>query len=176
MEWKRNAGSARCRSRCQIQRVLPCDSNGDARGDRGRSLPGALDAYARRTGAGRAYTDNTAFLVQLRNRRSFSPDAAFYVGPRAGGRFLEGAPIFAVEVRSVGDYGPRSERRLTAKRADYFAAGTLVVWDADVLKQERVLVYRASDPEHPAAYRRGEVADAEPALPGWTLGVDALFE
>ncbi len=136
----------------------------------------ALDSYARRTGAGRAYTDNTAFLVHLPNRQSFSPDAAFYVGPRAGGRFMEGAPIFAVEVRSAGDYGPRAERRMAAKRADYFAAGTLVVWDADVLKQERVLVYRAFDPEHPAVYCRGEVAEAEPALPGWTLAVDALFE
>jgi Uma2 family endonuclease len=136
----------------------------------------ALDAYARRTGVGRAYTDNTGFLVDLPNRQSFSPDAAFYVGPRAGGRFLAGAPLLAVEVRSAGDYGPRAERRMAAKRADYFAAGTLVVWDADVLKQEHVLVYRASDPEHPAVYRRGEVAEAEPALPGWRLAVDALFE
>ncbi len=47
--------------------------------------------YARSTGAGRAYTDNAAFLVCLPHRRSFSPDVAFYVGPRAGGRFLEGA-------------------------------------------------------------------------------------
>src|SRR5205807_7965161 len=60
----------------------------------------ALRDYARRTGAGRAYTDNAAFLVRLPHRRSFSPDVAFYLGPRAGGRFLEGAPRFAVEVRS----------------------------------------------------------------------------
>ena len=135
-----------------------------------------LHEYAQRTGSGRAYTDNAAFLVDLPNRRSFSPDVAFYVGPRAGGRFLEGAPLLAVEVRSAGDYGPRAERRMAAKRADYFAAGTLVVWDADVLKQERVIVYRASDPEHPVVYHRGEVAEAEPALPGWCLAVDALFE
>jgi Uma2 family endonuclease len=135
----------------------------------------ALDAYARRTGSGRAYTDNAAFLVHLPNRRSFSPDVAFYVGPRTREKFLEGAPQFAVEVRSGGDYGPRAERRMAAKRADYFAAGTLVVWDVDVLKKERVLVYRASDPEHPTIYVRGETSEAEPALPGWRFAVDGLF-
>jgi len=136
----------------------------------------ALRDYGRRTGVGRAYTDNAAFLVRLPHRRSFSPDVAFYVGRRAGGRFLEGAPRLAVEVRSESDYGTRAERAMAGKRADYFAAGTLVVWDVDVLKEEQVLVYRASDPDRPAVYRRGEVAEAEPALPGWRLAVDALFE
>jgi Uma2 family endonuclease len=136
----------------------------------------ALRDYARRTGTGRAYTDNAAFLVHLPHRRSFSPDVAFYIGPRTGGRFLEGAPRFAVEVRSDSDYGPRAERTMTEKRGDYFAAGTQIVWDVDVLREERVLVYRASDPEHPAVYRRGEIAEAEPALPGWRPAVDALFD
>jgi Uma2 family endonuclease len=136
----------------------------------------ALDAYTRRTGSGRAYSEGAAFLVRLPNRRSFCPDAAYYIGPRTRGRFLEGAPRFAVEVRSQGDYGPAAEKAMAAKRADYFAAGTLVVWDADVLNHERVLVYRATDPEHPAVYRRGEIAEAEPALPGWRFAVDAMFE
>ncbi|HVR11151.1 MAG TPA: Uma2 family endonuclease [Thermoanaerobaculia bacterium] len=136
----------------------------------------ALRDYARRTGTGRAYTDNAAFLVSLPGRRSFSPDAAYYAGPRSGGGFLEGAPLLAVEVRSESGYGSRAEQAMAAKRADYFAAGTLVVWDVDVLREERVLVYRASDPEHPAIYRRGETAEAEPALPGWRLAVDALFQ
>ena len=65
---------------------------------------------------------------------------------------------------------------MAEKRGDYFAAGTQVVWDVDVLREERVLVYRDSDPAHPAVYRRGEIAEAEPALPGWRLAVDALFE
>src|SRR5260370_39145278 len=70
----------------------------------------SLRDFARRTKTGRAYGDNIGFIVNLPNRRSFSPDAAFYVGPRSGGKFLEGAPIFAVEVRSEGDYGRRAER------------------------------------------------------------------
>jgi Uma2 family endonuclease len=135
----------------------------------------SLDAYAQCTGTGRAYGDNVGFIVNLPNRRSFSPDAAFYVGPRTGGKFLEGAPFFAVEVRSEGDYGPGAEREMTTKRRDYFAAGTLVVWDVDVLKSESVRVYRASDPDNPTVYRRGEIAEAEPAVPGWTMPVDDLF-
>jgi len=61
------------------------------------------------------------------------------------------------------------------KRRNYFAAGTLVVWDVDVLRDQVVRVYRASDPGHPTMYRRGEVAEAEPAVPGWSMPVDRLF-
>ena len=94
----------------------------------------SLRAHARRTGVGRAYTDNAGFLVDLPNRKSFSPDAAYHLGPDTRGKFLQGAPIFAVEVRSEDDYSPAAEREMAAKRRDYFGAGTQVVWDADVLK------------------------------------------
>jgi Uma2 family endonuclease len=90
-------------------------------------------------------------------------------------KFLEGAPIFAVEVRSESDYGPDGRARNSAKRADYFAAGTLVVWDVDLLSPDVVRVYRVDNPITPTIYRRGEMAEAEPALPGWTMPVDRLF-
>lgn len=135
----------------------------------------SLRDYARRTKAGRAYTDNIGFIVNLPNRKSFSPDVAFYVGPRTGGKFLQGAPLFAVEVRSEGDYGTKAEQKIEAKRKDYFTAGTLVVWDVDVLKDEVVKVYRAIDPDNPTVYRRGDMAEAEPAVPDWTMLVDDLF-
>ena len=61
-----------------------------------------------------------------------------------------------------------------AKRADYFAAGTQVVWDVDT-REERVFCYRAADPLTPVEFRRGDTADAEPALPGWRLKVDDIF-
>ena len=136
----------------------------------------SLRNHSRQSGVGRAYTDNAAFIVNLPNRRSFSPDAAYFVGPRTGGKFLEGAPVFAAEVRSEGDFVPTAEREMSAKRRDYFAAGTLVVWDVDVLKDEIVRVYRATDPLNPTVYRRGELAEAEPALPGWTFPVKDLFQ
>ena len=135
----------------------------------------SLRAHARRTGVGRAFPDNTGFVVGLPNRKSFSPDAAYYLGPEPVGKFLEGAAVFAVEVRSEGDYSPAAEREMAAKRRDYFAAGTQVVRDIDVLRTEVVKVYRATDPDNPKVYRRGELAEAEPAVPGWTMPVDDLF-
>jgi Uma2 family endonuclease len=63
-----------------------------------------------------------------------------------------------------------------AKRADYFAAGTLVVWDVDVLREGQVRSHRAAEPQPPTVYRRGELAAAEPALPGWTFPVDDIFD
>ncbi len=89
---------------------------------------------------------------------------------------MEGAPRFAAEVRSEEDYGPAAEQRMAGKRADYFAAGTLVVWDVDVLREERVRSYAAETPEAPRVFRRGEVADAEPALRGWHMPVEDLFD
>lgn len=62
------------------------------------------------------------------------------------------------------------------KRADYFACGTLVVWNVDLLSEEVIKSYKASDPEHPAIFRRGDMAEAEPAVPGWHMAVNALFE
>ncbi len=156
----------------ELQLLSP---TGDMPGRAAGEIYVSLDAHERHTRAGRAYGDNVGFIVNLPNRKSFSPDAAFYVGPRTGGKFLQGAPVFAVEVRSEDDYGPAAEQRIAAKRADYFAAGTLVVWDADVLRAETVSVYRASDPNNPKIYRRGEMAEAEPAVPGWTMPVEDLF-
>jgi Uma2 family endonuclease len=141
----------------------------------GGEIFASLRAYARRTQSGRAYTDNTGFRVRLPHRESFSPDAAYHVGPRTGMRFLEGAPVFAVEIRSENDYGPAAEAALAQKRADYFAAGTLVVWDVDLLSPDVIKVYRASDPDQPTLYRRGEIAEAEPAVPEWRMPVDELF-
>lgn len=120
--------------------------------------------------------DNAGFHVTLPNRESFSPDAAYYVGPNSGMKFFEGAPVFAAEVRSEGDYGPLAEMEMAAKRADYFAAGTLVIWDVDLLSEEIVRKYSAAAPSAPIVFRRGEVADAEPAVPGWAMPVDDLFE
>ena len=128
-------------------------------------------------GTGIAVSDNAGFRVNLPNRESFSPDAAFFVGPDPGMRFFEGAPVFAAEVRSEGDYGEAAEREMQAKRADYFAAGTQVVWDIDLQAGDVVRKFTPmGGAAHPVSvFRRGEVADAEPAVPGWRMTVDDLF-
>ena len=130
--------------------------------------------YEKRTARGHALPDNVGFIVALPHRRSFSPDVAFSLQPDTDG-FVDGAPVFAVEVRSPEDYGPAAGQAMAAKRADYFAAGTLVVWDVDTLKDKAVRVYRANDPSTPTLYRRGDRAEAEPAVPEWSMPVDDLF-
>jgi Uma2 family endonuclease len=135
----------------------------------------SLRQHAKRTKSGRAVADNKAFRVDLPNRESFSPDAAFYIGPDPGMKFYTGAPVFAVEVRSENDYGPKAEKAIREKIADYFAAGTLVVWDVDLLSDDVVRAYRASEANRPTIYRRGDTAQAEPAVPGWSMPVDDLF-
>jgi Uma2 family endonuclease len=148
---------------------------GDMPSRAGLNITLSLREYERHTHAGRAYPDNTGYRVNLPRRESFSPDASFYTGEPTGMKFLEGAPIFAAEIRSEGDYGPAAERALAEKRADYFTAGTLVVWDVDLLSDDTIKVYRASAPNQPTIYRRGEIAEAEPALLGWQMPVDELF-
>ena len=136
----------------------------------------SLREHARRTRAGRALGDSVGFRVHLPRRQSFSPDAAWWTGPTSGMRFLEGAPAFAVEIRSEGDYGPAAERAMAAKRADYFAAGTLAVWDVDLLDAVRtVRLHEPGRPDGPREFGRGEIAHAGDAVPGWSMPVDGLF-
>lgn len=136
----------------------------------------SLRGYVKKTRIGRAVGDNAAFKVHLPHRDTMSPDAAYYVGPRAKMKFFEGAPRFAAEVRSEGDYGPAAERAMEQKWQDYFTAGTLVVWDVDLLSEDVVRVHRAAERSTPKIYRRGDLAEAEPAVPGWTMPVDDLFD
>jgi Uma2 family endonuclease len=139
----------------------------------------SLDDYAEATGQGEAYGDNTGFAVpQLASgRQSFSPDALYFLGPFPADamRFLEGPPTFAVEVRSENDYGDAAEAEMAAKRADYFEAGSLVVWDVDPV-HECVRKYRGDFPDQPDLFLRGQEADAEPAVPGWRIAVDRIFD
>ena len=89
---------------------------------------------------------------------------------------MEGAPLFAIEVRSPGDYGLRAERSIASKRAEYFAAGTQVVWDVDLIRERCIRSYRADARTAPEIFRAGEEAHAEPALPGWRMSVDEMLK
>jgi len=155
--------------------IILMSPTGRRPGYAGDAILVSLFQYSNRHNIGIAVGDNKAFVVDLPHRKSFSPDVAFDAGPDTGMKFYEGAPVFAVEVRSEGDYGPRAERQMAKKRADYFGAGTQVVWDVDLLSDDVVRVYRASEPEKPTIYRRNELAEAEPAVPGWVMAVNDLF-
>jgi hypothetical protein len=93
----------------------------------------SLRGYARQAGVGDAFPDGVdyALISPLADgRQSFQPGASYDIGPppRNLMRFIEGAPTFAVEVRGENDCGPAADAEIAAKRADYFEAGTRVVW------------------------------------------------
>jgi Uma2 family endonuclease len=150
--------------------MLPADISG--------RIYRSLAEYADETKIGRAYGENLGYAIAMlpSERESFSPDASFHRGPFPQNRmrFIAGSPHFAVEVRSENDYRPSAELKIAEKQADYFLAGTEVVWDVDPLA-ECIHVFRASNPEHPTTYRRGDMAEAEPAVPGWSVSVDWIF-
>ncbi len=156
-------------------KVVRMSPTGGKPGRVGGKIYVRLDLYEEESGLGYAFPDNVGFIVDLPHRTSFSPDAAFHDSEQIDEDFVQGAPLFAVEVRSKNDYGAGAERAIRDKIADYFAAGTLVVWDVDALRNKTITVYRATNPDQPTVYHRGEIAEAEPALPGWALAVDDVL-
>jgi len=138
----------------------------------------SLDDYAQASRRGNVYTDSMGFAVPElpSGRESFSPDASYYDGPLPTNlmRFIEGPPTFAVEVRSENSYTDAAEVEMAEKRADYFAAGTKVVWDVDPLNK-LIHVYRQDQVTVAVTFRPGDPADAEPAVPGWRIDVAWVF-
>jgi Uma2 family endonuclease len=90
----------------KVIKLMPTGGEGGYAAD---EIFASLREYAKRVKVGRAVSDNKGFRVNLPNRESFSPDAAFYIGANPGMKFYDGAPVFAVEVRSESDYGPEAE-------------------------------------------------------------------
>lgn len=157
-------------------KIVKFMSTGFEPGRAGMKIVFRLLEYELKTKSGFAIPDNIGFLVNLPHRKSFSPDAAFFTGQKSGMKFLQGAPVFAVEVRSENDYGETAEQKIADKRRDYFLAGTEIVWDVDLQSQEIIKSYHRDNPNEPFVFRGGETADAEPALPNWKMPVDELFE
>lgn len=171
---------ARTRGKAELigGRVVPLIPAGVGPGLVAARIFRSLDDHAEAAGRGVAFTGSIAYAFDelSSGRESFSPDASYHLGPLPvnGMDFIGGPPTFAVEVRSEGDYGPSAEIEMAAKRADYFEAGTLVVWDVDPIA-EVVRIYRPGSPDVVPAIGRGDVADAEPAVPGWRMPVDRIF-
>jgi Uma2 family endonuclease len=139
----------------------------------------SLNDHRKRIRRGVAYPDNIGYAGSElpSGRESFSPDASYYDGPLPVNLawFIDGAPNFGAEIRSPDDYGPAAERAIAAKREDYFLAGTIVVWDVDP-RAEEIRKHHRDAPNSPTVFRRGDIADAEPAVPGWRMTVAAIFD
>jgi Uma2 family endonuclease len=159
-------------------RIVEYMATGNQPSQVGGNIYASLREQVKRSRRGVPYTDSVGFIVAElpSGRESFCPDASYYEGPLPTNpmRFVDGPPTFAAAVRSENGYGPAAEEALAEKRTDYFAVGTLIVWDVDP-RAERVLVYRPTEPGQPTIYIRGQVAEAEPAVPGWRMPVDDVF-
>ena len=140
----------------------------------------ALNEYAKRTASGIVRTDNIAYTLPrpLKKRpavvfsRRLLPSGVRALPIRCASS--KARPTFAVEVRSEGDYTPAAVREMAAKRNDYFEAGTLAVWDVDPLART-ITLYLADAPTQSIAFASGQIAHAEPAVPGWTALVDDVI-
>ena len=147
-------------------------------GEAAINITTSIRAYAKLTGRGRGIPDPVAFRVPelSSGRETFSPDASYYTGPIQANRmrFIDGAPDFAVEVRSENDYGPKPEFEMSRKRADYFEAGTRIVWDVDPVAQT-IRAYSADAPDAPRLFTVADVIDSEPVMPGWRLPLAEIF-
>jgi Uma2 family endonuclease len=156
--------------------IIPVTPTGFRPGRAAARIRRSLDDYEALNGGGYAVSEAVGFVLHTPRTQCLSPDAAWWTGePADEADQVEGAPAFAAEVRSKTDYGPAAEHEMALKRSLYFAAGTQVVWDVDVLREGWVRAYHASDSDHPTLFQRGDAAHAEPAVPGWRFEVDELF-
>jgi Uma2 family endonuclease len=157
-------------------RIVRMSPAGGRHGIAAKKILFSLGDHQERHGGGTCLGDNVGFIVNLPRRKSFSPDVAWVAMKEEdiGDSFIAGAPSFAVEVRSENDYGQAAENRIRRKIKDYFAAGTLVVWDVDLLSDDLIKCYRAAPPSEPQIFRAGDKADAEPAVRKWQFEVKML--
>src|SRR5436190_698113 len=95
-------------------RIVPIMPTGRVPGRIAKKILRSLDDYERTSNFGEAIGENVGYAIRPplpSGRESFSPDASFYIGssPYDDAGFIEGAPAFAVEVRSEHDHGPAKD-------------------------------------------------------------------
>ncbi|QDT15788.1 Uma2 family endonuclease [Alienimonas californiensis] len=98
---------------------------------------------------------------------SFTPAADRPDGLQARG-FSDVPPALVVEVLSPGNTAQEMRR----KRAVYFAAGVVRVWEVDP-ETRTATVWRG--PDDSATFRHGDALPGEPVLPGLQLKLSDLF-
>lgn len=131
-----------------------------------------LAAHVDRHGRGWVVSSNQGFLVRRDPDRVLSPDGAYVSKerlpevPERG--FMPLAPDFALEVRSPED----SWLGTIEKAGIWIAHGVRVVWAIDPLAKALVVLRPG---ERPLELGPGDVADAGPALAGFSLALDDVF-
>ena len=62
-------------------------ATGEDHGTAAFNIALSLKLYQRQTNIGKAFADNVGFIVDLPNRKSFSPDAAYFIGEKSRMKF-----------------------------------------------------------------------------------------
>ena len=131
-----------------------------------------LHAHVRTHQLGWTFGADQGFLLRRRPDRLLAPDGAFVAKerlptiPTEG--FIELAPDFVLEVRSP----KQSWEATVAKSGIWQSHGVACTWAVDPLGRTVVVLRPDADPQ----VLHGEgLADAAPALEGFTLDVAALF-
>ncbi|MGZ8378736.1 MAG: Uma2 family endonuclease [Gemmatirosa sp.] len=141
------------------------------------NLLAAVGPYVRAHRLGRTFADNVGFQLTIPGATADtvrSPDVAFVRAERlpAGGigpGWVRVAPDLVVEVRSPDNRPPEIEARV----ADYFAAGTALIWIVD--PDARIVERRTPDGPLPTL-AEPEVLDAGDVLPAFSVPVADLFD
>ncbi len=97
-----------------------------------------------------------------------APPTVRRADPRTGSP--EVAPDLVVEVLSPGD----TAEELRRKRANFFAAGSVRIWQIDPLR-ETAETFDPAAPDMPTAVPADGTLDAGAALPGFRVNLADLF-
>lgn len=135
----------------------------------------ALTPYVRARRLGYAFTDNVGYYLPIPGTRRDtvrSPDASFVAAgrmPEVPVGFVRLAPDLAVEVLSPDD----TAADIDARMADYFAAGTRLLWVIDPDRRTVAVHARAAGTRW---LGEDDALDGADVVPGFTLPVAELFE
>lgn len=137
-------------------------------------IGGAILVHAQKHQLGEVVTEVGTYRADD-EQNVFAPDVAFYRVERfpqpAPEGFVPQMPDWAVEVVSPSDLNNKG-KRIDAKISAYRAARVPLLWYV-YPKRQTVEVYR---PEQAMRiFTSGDILEATPVMPGFTLAVDALF-
>ena len=152
--------------------VMLRDACGFDSGSIASTVSGLLFVHVFRRKLGRLSDSNGGFVLARNPDRVLVPDVSFVSAARTKiivpGKFAEGPPDLAVEVRSPTD----SWISVVRKTGIWLAHGTRVVWAVDPEKRI-VVVSRGFDP--PETLTVKDTLDGAPVLPKFRVKVARLF-
>lgn len=120
------------------------------------------------------YNGDIYFRLRSEPETNVGSDVALATAEQAAAtsrlaRFIEGAPLLAVEVLSASDVIEEVHEKIRA----YLEAGTALVWLIDPFDMT-VTVYRPG--EEPVLFNRNQDLVCESTLPGFSVRVSELFQ